>query len=100
MAATIRDLSRRGDQGLPIVDVAALVDGHLASWITAANAQNTGQLLTLIAGSQQAPGFLGWTVKARISAQNLGQPVELMSQWVLNLSTAGVTTHGGSGLGV
>ncbi len=99
MAATIRDMSRRGDQGLPIVDVAALVDGHLASWITAANAQNTAQLLTLIANSLQAPGFAGWTVQARITAQNAGQPVDLMSQWVLNLATGGVTAHAGLAAG-
>ena len=95
MAATIRDLCRVGDQGSPLVEVAALVDGDLAAWITAANAQNPGQLLTLSTNSQQAPGFLGWTVRARITAQNAGQPVELMSQWVLNLATAAVTTHVG-----
>lgn len=96
MAATLLDLSRRGDtSAAPVAEMAAAVDGHLASWIAAANAQNPTQLLTLATNSQQAEGFAGWTLRARLSALTNGVPVELMGQWVLNLSTGIVTTHVG-----
>ncbi len=42
----------------------------------------------------ETPGFCGWTIKARLALLNLGQPVELMSQWVANLTTGAVTVHG------
>lgn len=96
MAATLLDLSRRGDtSAAPVAEMAAAVDGPLASWIAAANAQNPTQLLTLATNSQQAEGFAGWTLRARLSALTNGVPVELMGQWVLNLSTGIVTTHVG-----
>ncbi|WP_094556722.1 hypothetical protein [Synechococcus sp. 1G10] len=98
MAATIRDLSRRGDEPSvlgALSAMAAQVDTELVTWISAANSQNPGQLLTLLTNSAGAPGFLGWTIKARLTAQNLGVPVELMSQWVLNLTNSAVTAQVG-----
>ncbi|MFS6826086.1 hypothetical protein AAF143_02230 [Cyanobium sp. ATX-6F1] len=79
--------------------MAAQVDMELATWISAANSQNLAQLLTLSTNSAAAPGFLGWTIKARLTAQNLGSPVELMSQWVMNTSTAAVNAHAGLAAG-
>jgi hypothetical protein len=93
MAATITDLSRRGDQGFALPGLFGEVAGHLASWITAANGQNLSQLLSVLTGPADAPGFCGWTIKARLAALSGGQPVELISQWVANLSSGGVTTH-------
>ncbi|MCP9849222.1 hypothetical protein [Cyanobium sp. Morenito 9A2] len=102
MAATIRDLSRRGDEpnALGVLSaMAALVDTELATWISAANSQNLGQLLSLLTNSAGAPGFLGWTIKARLAALSGGSPVELMSQWVLNTTTAAVTAQVGLAAG-
>jgi hypothetical protein len=101
MAATLLDLSRRGDTAAPLVELAAAVDGPLASWIAAANAQNPDQRLTLATNSQQAEGYLGWTIRARLAAQaqSHGLPVELMSQWVISLESSVVTTHVGSASG-
>ncbi len=99
MAATIVDLSRRGDQGNPLVELGAAVDTELAAWVATANAQNPSQQLTVVCDSAGAPGFLGWTIWARLAALNLGTPVELMSQWVLNMTTAAVTTHAGLATG-
>jgi hypothetical protein len=93
MAATITDLSRRGDQGFALPALFGEVEGHLASWITTANSQNPTQLLSVMTGPAGSPGFCGWTIKARLSALSGGQPVELMSQWVANLSSGAVTTH-------
>lgn len=99
MAAVLLDLSRRGDTETPLGDLGAAVDGHLASWIAAANAQNPDQLLSLATGSQQAEGFLGWTLRARLAAQHNAAPVELMSQWAITLATSTVTTHVGLAAG-
>lgn len=101
MAATLLDLSRRGDTAAPLVELAAAVDGPLASWIAAANAQNPDQQLTLATNSQQAEGFAGWTIRARLAepAQSNGLPVELMSQWVISLESSVVSTHVGSASG-
>lgn len=103
MAAALLDLSRRGDSPAPLVELAAAVDGPLASWIAAANAQNPDQQLTLATNSQQAEGYLGWTIRARLAAQaqaqSHGLPVELMSQWVISLESSVVTTHVGSASG-
>jgi len=93
MAATITDLSRRGDQGFALPALFGEVEGHLATWVTVANGQNPTQLLSVLTGPAAAPGFCGWTIKARLAALNGGQPVELISQWVVNLSTGAVTTH-------
>lgn len=93
MAVTVLDLSRRGDRGAPFPELAAEVDWLLASWIAAANAQNPAQLLTLSTNSQQADGWLGWTLRARLSAQHNGLPVELMAQWVIELATGSVRCH-------
>lgn len=95
MAATITDLSRRGDQGFALPGLFGEVAGHLATWITTANSQNPSQLLSVLTGPAAAPGFCGWTLKARLAALSGGQPVELISQWVANVSTGAVTTHAG-----
>jgi len=93
MAATITDLSRRADQGFALPALFGEVEGHLATWVTAANGQNPTQLLSVLTGPAGAPGFCGWTIKARLAALSGGQPVELISQWVANLSSGAVTTH-------
>jgi len=95
MAATITDLSRRGDQGFALPALFGEAHALLMAWITAANGQNPSQLLSLLTGPAGAPGFCGWTLKARLAALSSGQPVELISQWVANLSTGAVTTHAG-----
>jgi hypothetical protein len=95
MAATITDLSRRGDQGFALPALFGEVAGHLVTWLTAANDQNPTQLLSVLTGPTGAPGFCGWTLKARLAALSGGQPVELISQWVANLSSGAVTTHAG-----
>lgn len=95
MAATITDLSRRGDQGFAVPALFGEVEGHLTSWITTANSQNPTQLLSVMTGPAGSPGFCGWTIKARLAALSGGQPVELISQWVANLTTGAVTTHAG-----
>lgn len=97
MGITVVDLSRRGDQGSPsplasLVELAAEVDWHLGNWITAANAQNPEQLLTLQTNSQQADGLLGWTLRASLAVAGNDAPVELMSQWVIDLDGALVGT--------
>lgn len=99
MAAIVLDLSRRGDQGNPLLEIGAAVDRALADWIAAANAQNPAQLLTLQTNSQQAPGFWGWTVQARINVLQAGQPVQLMGQWVYDLATTRARNHVGSATG-
>ena len=99
MAATITDLSRRGDQGFALPGLFGEVAGHLATWITAANGQNPTQMLSVLTGPAGAPGFCGWTIKARLAALIGGQPVELINQWVANLSTGAVTTHAGLAAG-
>lgn len=96
MVATITDLSRRGDGGpfaLPLAFAAA--DGLLRNWIAAANAQNPTQQLSIVAAPGDVPGFTGWVIKARLKVLDAGQPVELMSQWVANLTTGAITTHCG-----
>jgi hypothetical protein len=93
MAVAVLDLSRRGDRGEPLAELAAELDWRLASWIAAANAQNPDQLLTLATNSQQADGWLGWTLRARLNAQHNGLPVELMGQWVIELATGSVRCH-------
>jgi hypothetical protein len=93
MAATINDLSRRGDQGFALPDLFAEVHALLTGWITAANGQNPSQLLSMLTGPAGAPGFCGWTIRARLAALSGGQPVELINQWVANLTTGAVTTH-------
>ncbi len=95
MAATITDLSRRGDQGFALPGLFGEVHTLLMAWIAAANGQNPTQLLSLLTGPAGAPGFCGWTIKARLAALSGGQPVELISQWVANLTTGAVTTHAG-----
>ena len=96
MVATLTDLSRRGDTGVLVLpEVFSSVDGLLRSWMATANAQNPTQLLSVERAPGEVPGFTGWVIRARLSALNSGQPVELMSQWVANLSTAAVTTHCG-----
>ncbi|MFO7628441.1 MAG: hypothetical protein R6W06_02785 [Prochlorococcaceae cyanobacterium] len=95
MAATFVDLSRRGDLANALPLLAAELDGQLASWIAAANAQNPSQLLTLSTNSQQAPGYLGWTLRASLLSQQAAAPVVLMSQWVIHTTTAAITTHVG-----
>lgn len=99
MAVALDDLSRRGDQGAPLIELAAEVDWHLGNWITAANAQNPGQLLTLQTNSQQASGLLGWTLHARLAALDNGAAVELMSQWVLDQASRLVSCHVGLAAG-
>jgi hypothetical protein len=99
MAATITDLSRRGDQGFALPGLFAEAHALLTAWITAANGQNPSQLLSVLTGPADAPGFCGWTIRARLAALSGGQPVELMSQWVANLSTGSVTTHVGLAAG-
>ena len=95
MVATITDLSRRGDGGPFALPLAfAQADGLLRTWMQAVNAQNTSQELSILTGPGETPGFCGWTIKARLALLNLGQPVELMSQWVANLTTGAVTVHG------
>lgn len=93
MAATIADLSRRGDQGFALPALFGEVHALLTAWITAANGQNPTQLLSVLNGPAGAPGFCGWTIKAQLAALSSGQPVELMGQWVANLSSGAVTTH-------
>jgi hypothetical protein len=95
MAATITDLSRRGDQGFAVPALFNEATGYLATWITAANGQNPNQVLSVLTGPAGAPGFCGWTLKARLAALNGGSPVELISQWVANLTSGAVTTHTG-----
>jgi hypothetical protein len=95
MAVAVVDLSRRGDQGSPLSELAAELDWQLSSWIQAANAQNPQQQLTLLTNSQQAAGLLGWTLRCRLAALHNGAAVELMSQWVLNLATAAVSCQVG-----
>lgn len=95
MAATITDLSRRGDQGFALPGLFGEAHALLLAWLTAANGQNPSQLLSVLTGPAAAPGFCGWTIKARLAALSGGQPVELMSQWVANLTTGAVTTHAG-----
>ena len=95
MAATITDLSRRGDQGFALPALFAEAHALLMAWLTAANGQNPTQLLSVLTGPTEAPGFCGWTIKARLAALSGGQPVELISQWVANLTTGAVTTHAG-----
>ncbi|MCT0199610.1 hypothetical protein KQ313_07965 [Synechococcus sp. CS-1325] len=95
MAATITDLSRRGDQGFALPALFNEAAGHLATWITAANGQNPTQLLSVLTGPAGAPGFCGWTIRAQLAVLSGGQPVELMGQWVANLNTGAVTTHAG-----
>ena len=99
MAVTVLDLSRRCDRGEPLAELAAELDWRLASWIAAANAQNPDQLLTLATNSQQADGWLGWTLRARLSAQHNGLPVELMGQWVIELATGSVRCQVGQAAG-
>ncbi|MCP9841930.1 hypothetical protein KBY93_15040 [Synechococcus sp. J7-Johnson] len=95
MVATLVDLSRRGDTGGFVVpQVFAAADALLRTWMVAANAQNTSQELSILTGPGETAGFCGWTIKARLALLNLGQPVELMSQWVANLTTGAVTVHG------
>jgi hypothetical protein len=87
MVATLTDLSRRGDTGVLVLpEVFSSVDGLLRSWMATANAQNPTQLLSVERAPGEVPGFTGWVIRARLSALNSGQPVELMSQWVANLS--------------
>lgn len=95
MAATITDLSRRGDQGFALPGLFGEAHALLLAWLTAANGQNPTQLLTLLTGPAGAQGFCGWTLKARLAALSGGQPVELISQWVANLTSGAVTTHAG-----
>jgi hypothetical protein len=95
MAATITDLSRRGDQGFALPGLFGEAHALLMAWLTAANSQNPSQLLSVLIGPAGAPGFCGWTIKARLAALSGGQPVELMAQWVANLTTGAVTTHAG-----
>ena len=95
MAATISDLSRRGDQGFALPGLFGEAHALLLAWLTAANGQNPSQLLSVLTGPAAAPGFCGWTIKARLAALSGGQPVELISQWVANLTTGTVTTHAG-----
>jgi hypothetical protein len=95
MAATITDLSRRGDQGFALPGLFAEAHALLMAWITAANGQNPTQLLSVLTSPTGSPGFCGWTIKARLAALSGGQPVELISQWVANLSSGAVTTHAG-----
>jgi hypothetical protein len=99
MAATITDLSRRGDQGFALPGLFVEAHALLMAWLTAANGQNPTQLLSLLTGPAGAPGFCGWTIKARLAALSGGQPVELMAQWVANLTTGAVTTHVGLAAG-
>ena len=99
MAATITDLSRRGDQGFALPGLFGEVHALLMAWLTTANNQNPTQLLSVLTGPAVAPGFCGWTIKARLAALSGGQPVELMSQWVANLSSGAVTTHAGLAAG-
>ncbi|PZV04600.1 MAG: hypothetical protein DCF23_05905 [Cyanobium sp.] len=93
MAATITDLSRRGDQGFALPGLFGEAHALLMAWLTAANGQNPTQLLSLLNGPAGAPGFCGWTIKARLAELSGGQPAELMAQWVANLNTGAVTTH-------
>lgn len=95
MAAAITDLCRRGDEGVALPGLFAEAHALLMAWITAANGQNPAQLLSVLNGPAGAPGFCGWTINARLAALSGGQPVELMSQWVANLSSGAVTTHAG-----
>jgi hypothetical protein len=99
MAATITDLSRRGDQGFALPGLFVEAHALLMAWLTAANGQNPTQLLSLLTGPAGEPGFCGWTIKARLAALSGGQPVELMAQWVANLTTGAVTTHAGLAAG-
>jgi hypothetical protein len=92
MAATIQDLSRRGDQGQTIPSLCAEVDGLLAAWIATANAQNPTRLLTVLRDSAAAaPRFCGWTLRAQLAALDGASPAQLMSQWVIDLSSGLVT---------
>lgn len=96
MVATLVDLSRRGDQGWPLPQLAVLAHAELLSWIAAANAQNQGQLLTVIAGPADAAGYTGWTIKARLLDESPpGTPVELFAQWVLDEATGLITAQVG-----
>jgi hypothetical protein len=96
MVATLVDLSRRGDTGGFVVpEVFAAADALLRTWMAAANAQNPTQQLSIVKAPGDVPGFTGWVIKARLAVLDAGQPVELMSQWVANLTTGALTTHCG-----
>ncbi len=99
MAAILSDLSRRGDQGFPLPDLFAEVQGLLASWLVAANAQNPSQLLEVLTGPAADAEHLGWTIRATLAATSGGQPVQLISQWVATLATSTVTTAVGLATG-
>ena len=58
MAATITDLSRRGDQGFALPGLFAEAHALLMAWITAANGQNPTQLLSVLTGPAECAGLL------------------------------------------
>jgi hypothetical protein len=100
MAATLTDLCRRGDQGDALAATFSEVSTLVASWLAAANAQNPAQLLEVLSSPADDADHLGWTVRATLAAlDGGGQPVRLMSQWVLTRATHLVTTHAGLAAG-
>jgi len=50
MAATITDLSRRGDQGFALPGLLNEAHALLMAWLTAANGQNPTQQLSVLTG--------------------------------------------------
>jgi hypothetical protein len=72
----------------------------LGSWLAAANAQNPTQLVEVLTGPADDAYHLGWTVRATLAElDGGGQPVQLMSQWVLTRATHLVTAHAGLAAG-
>ncbi|TVS07756.1 MAG: hypothetical protein EA413_00365 [Cyanobium sp. PLM2.Bin73] len=86
MALTFLDLSRRGDLGDPFLPLFLEVQGHLATWMAAANTQNPDQLLEVVVPPDGQEGVVGWTIRATLDVEYEGAPLQFMLQWLTSPS--------------